>query len=101
MAKKNGVGELDYHVVAVRMRVVGSGNLKLQLMDYDDIQVNDLVAIPMHVSTRFEPTRLANFQSQRVRLHGYITELDEYFDIHRIIIYGKPVAMEYPGGGLG
>lgn len=50
----------------------------------------------MSTATRFEPTVLANFQSQRTRLIGTITELDEYFGIRRIIIYAKPVAVEYP-----
>ncbi len=97
MAKKSSLGELEHHIVAVRLRVVGTGNLLLSLEDYDAIQTQSLVALPMQASTRIEPMRLANFQSQRTRLIGQVTELDENFDIHRIIIFAKPVATEYPG----
>lgn len=50
----------------------------------------------MAATTRFEPTVLANFQSQRTRLVGIITAIDEHFQITRIIVYAKPVAVEYP-----
>lgn len=97
MAKKqNNQGEVEHHVVAVRLRVVGAGNLLLSLTDYDDIQTENLIPIVMQAATRIEPTRLANLQSQRIRLIGQTTEIDERFDIHRIVIYAKPVAVEYP-----
>lgn len=98
MAKKSNTSvEAEHHVVSVRMRVVGSGNLQLSLTDYDDVQTENLVSLVMAATTRIEPTRLANFQSQRIRLVGQTTEINEWFDIHRIIIYAKPVAVEYPG----
>lgn len=95
MAKK-GSGEFEHHVVGTRMRVVGIGNMKLSLTDLDDIQTEVLVPIPMALTTRFEPFRLANFQSQRIRLVGKTTEIGETFKIQRILLYGKPVAQEYP-----
>lgn len=94
--KQNSGAESEHHVVAVRMRVTGEGNLKLALHDLDDIQVQNLVDLTIQPTTRFEPTRLANFQSQRIRLVGQTTEINEYFSIHRIILFAKPVAMEYP-----
>lgn len=96
MAKKPIGEENEYHVIGVRMRVTGNGNLKLQLMDLDDVQVVDLQDLAMSATTRIEPTKLANFQSQRIRLHGRITEINETFTISRIIIFAKPVAVEYP-----
>lgn len=91
------LGEVEHHVVAVRLRVVGAGNLLLSLEDYDAIQSVNLSSLPMTVTARIEPMRLANFQSQRIRLIGQTTEIDERFDIHRILIFAKPVAVEYPG----
>jgi hypothetical protein len=91
------LGEVEHHVVAVRLRVVGAGNLLLSLTDYDDVQTQNLATVAMVASTRIEPTRLANFQSQRIRLIGQTTEIDERFDIHRILIFAKPIAVEYPG----
>jgi len=96
VAKRGGSGEYEHHVVSVRLRVIGVGNLKLSLTDLDDIQTQNLVDVPMAVATRIEPLRLANFQSQRIRLVGKTTELGEHFKIQRILIFAKPVAQEYP-----
>jgi hypothetical protein len=93
---KRGGDESEHHVVSVRLRVNGSGNLKLALTDLNQIQTQNLVPLPMQTLTRIEPTRLANFQSQRVRLELVTTEKDEIFRINRIIIFAKPVAIEYP-----
>lgn len=95
MAKSSG-GEFEHHVVAVRLRVKGVGNLQLTLTDLDQVQTQNLVTLPMQATTRIEPTRLANFQSQRIRLEGHTSEIDESFAINRILIYAKPVAQEYP-----
>ena len=96
MAKKNSGGEYEHHVVSIRMRVTGSGNMDLALTDYDDIQTQTLVPITMAATTRIEPLRLANFQSQRIRLVGNVSEINEWFQIQRILIFAKPVAQEYP-----
>ena len=96
MAKRNSGGEYEHHVVSIRMRVTGSGNMDLALTDYDDIQTQTLVPITMAAATRIEPLRLANFQSQRIRLVGNVSEINEWFQIQRILIFATPVAQEYP-----
>jgi hypothetical protein len=96
MAKSAGI-EAEHHINGVRLRVIGSGNLDLSLEDYDAIQTQNLVPLVMQGRTRIEPTRLSNFQSQRTRLIGTITEINEWFNVGRIIIFAKPVAVEYPG----
>jgi len=93
---KRGGDESEHHVVSVRLRVNGSGNLKLALTDLNQVQTQNLVPLPMQSTTRIEPTRLANFQSQRIRLELTTTEINEVFRINRIIIFAKPVAVEYP-----
>lgn len=98
MAKRGGTSvEAEHHINAIRMRVTGSGNLNLQLTDLNDVRTSILTNLALATSTRIEPTRLANFQSQRTRLVGRVTELNEHFHIRRIIIFAKPVAVEYPG----
>lgn len=98
MAKKStSQGEYEHHVVGVRMRVTGAGSLQMSLQDLDDVQTQTLVPFTMQATTRIEPTRLANFQSQRIRLVLTTTEINEHFLIKRIIIYAKAVAVEYPG----
>jgi hypothetical protein len=96
VAKRNGSGEYEHHVVGVRMRVIGIGNLDLELTDLDDIQTEVLVPLPMTLTTRIEPLRLANFQSQRIRLVGRTNVMGEKFQIQRILLFAKPVAQEYP-----
>ena len=96
MAKGQSNGEFDTHLVSVRARVLGSGSLRYTFEDYSAIQTLDLVPLTMSSATRFEPTVLSNFQSQRTRLIGKVTDIDEWFDFSRIIIFAKPVAIEYP-----
>jgi len=71
--------------------------MDLYLTDLDDTRTYNMVPLVMQATTRIEPTRLANFQSQRIRLVGSTNEINEVFTISRIIIFAKPVAMEYPG----
>lgn len=97
MAKKGTGIEYEHHVVAVRLRVTGAGNLQMAFEGLDDVQSQTLVSLPITATNRLEPTRLANFQGQRIRFSLFTTELDEHFLIRRIIIYAKPVAVEYPG----
>lgn len=97
MAKKKGGGEYEYHIVGVRARVTGVGNLRYTLEGLDGIRSSTLVPLAMTATNPIEPTRLANFQSQRVRLVGTVTDLGEWFQIRRIVIFAKPVAQEYPG----
>ena len=95
--KKKSTGEeSEYHVVGVRMRVTGVGTLNMALTDLSQVQTLNLVPFTMATSTRIEPTRLTNFQSQRTRLEGNVNVISEYFRISKIIIFAKPVAVEYP-----
>lgn len=98
MAKKSGTSiEAEHHVNGVRMRVTGAGNLNLRFVDLGDTRNYQMVDLPLNLNTRVEPTRLGNFQSQRIRLEIKVTEINEHFHIRRIIIFAKAVAVEYPG----
>jgi len=92
-----GNGEWEHHIVGVRSRIIGSGNHQFTLEDYSAIQTLDLAPLAMSSATRIEPTVLSNFQSQRTRLIGKVTEINEWFEISKLIIWVKPVAIEYPG----
>ena len=98
MARKaKGGGEYEYHVVGIRARVTGLGNLQYKLEGLDAVRNLNLVPLVLATTNAVEPTRLCNFQSQRTRLVGTVTELGEWFQIRRIVIFAKPVAKEYPG----
>lgn len=97
MARKSaGQGELIHHVNAVRMRVIGSGNLDMTLLGLDDIQSTTLSPFIMQATRAIEPTRLANFKGQRILLRFGVNEIDEWFQIRRIILFARPVEADFP-----
>lgn len=95
MAKNSFIGE-RLHAVGVRMRVVGSGNLRTTLYSLDEVNSSTLANIAMQATTNREPTILANFTEQRMQVEVKTTEMDETFRIGKIIIFVKPVAEDYP-----
>lgn len=84
------------HYGSVRMRVTGSGNLQLKLIGLDSVVSDVLVPIVMAAQPGQEPLRLANLTDQNAELEIKVTELDEKFTIHKIVVYSKPVATGYP-----
>jgi hypothetical protein len=85
-----------HHYNAVTLRVVGSGDLDMSLVGFSDVDSNVLVTLPLQNPWNKEPTRLANFNAQRARLVGTMTELNEWFRINSITLWVKPVATSYP-----
>lgn len=84
------------HYHGVRMRVTGSGSLLMTLHSLDEVDQSVLVPFTMAATTAREPTRLANFKTQRCSLELKTTEIDEVFRISKIIIFSKPVEGEFP-----
>lgn len=89
-------GEYINHFNMVRMRVTGSGNLKLTLKSLQDVREFALADISMAESTDIQPFRLANFQTQRASLTLGTNNINEHFRINRIIIYSRTIEAEYP-----
>lgn len=89
-------GENIIHVGGIRMRVTGVGNLQSTLFSLDEVSSQDLVNLSLSVTTDRQPTVLANFLSQRVKLRIKTTEINERVKVQRIIIFKKPVAQSYP-----
>lgn len=96
MAKTKANEEVINHYGAVRLRVKGSANLRLVLYSLDEIKQNALLAVPIQSKTDVEPTRLSNFTQQRAKLEIRTTEIDETFQISKIVVFVKPVAKSYP-----
>lgn len=90
-------GESISHFAAIRVRVNGTGNLKMSVYSLDDIKSKTLVPFVMTPLTRIIPTRLVNFMEQRAAFELMTTEIDEYFRINRIIIFSKETFTSYPG----
>lgn len=85
------------HFNGIRLRVTGSGNLKLTMHSLDDTVTLDLQNLTMASSTNILPTKLTNFRQQRALLEIKTTEIDESFKITKLIVFVVPVASEYPG----
>lgn len=84
------------HYASVRMRLVGSGSLKMTMVSQDDVYSQTLVPFAMQAATNIRPTRLMNFQHQRASLECKTTEISEWFKINKIVIYAKEVFVDYP-----
>jgi hypothetical protein len=85
------------HFGGVRIRATGNANLKLNIRSLDSIQSLDLV--PMAITPGREKFRLSNFVSQRAFLTIKTTEINETFEINRVIAFVKPIYTDYPNGG--
>ena len=85
------------HYGAVRLRVNGSGNLRFTFQSLDNQKSQVLVPIVMQPLTDREPTRLANFTTQRAFLRVETTAINEIFKINRIIVFARPIYTSFPG----
>jgi hypothetical protein len=90
-------GESISHFAAIRVRVNGTGNLKMSVHSLDDVRSKTLVPLEMKTANRIIPTRLVNFMEQRACFELKITDFDEDFKINRIVIFTKEVFKSYPG----
>jgi hypothetical protein len=91
------LGENVSHFAAIRIRVNGTGELKMSVHSLDDVRSKTLVPFQMNLQNRIIPTRLVNFMEQRASFTIGTTQLDEHFRINRIVIYTKEVFTSYPG----
>jgi phosphoenolpyruvate carboxylase len=96
VAKQSGFFGQTLHCVGARIRVTGNGNLVSTLYSLDDVRSQGLQDIVMASPNRIEPTILANFQEQRMKIRLETTVIDEIFNISRIVLFIKPVAESYP-----
>ena len=97
MAKQASGGEIIYHIAGVRLRVVGNGNLRMFFRSLDDVRSFTLLPLVMAAATDREPTRLGNFRSQRTQIELRTTEIDEWFNISKLIVFAKPSGTSLPG----
>lgn len=89
-------GERISHFNAVRMRIVGTGFLKLTFFSLQNVRQQSLADLNLLEVTNISPIRLANFIEQRASLQIETHSINEYFKINRIIIYSRDFASEYP-----
>jgi len=88
--------EYVYHYAAVRLRVEGSGQLRMRLISLSDVKEAIMVPLPMQDPIDDLQTKLVNFKKEKARLEIKTTAIDEVFSISKILIFTKPVASSYP-----
>lgn len=94
---QGSAGENIQHFSHLKVRVIGSGILRGQLISLDDTYLVDLPNTTMKVVNDIEPTILTNFVTQRARIKFYTTDINEWMRFNRVIVYTKDFGSEYPG----
>lgn len=92
----NKGGEFITHINPVRLRVVGEGNLIATLYSLDDVDSMELPALVMTPTNKRFGEYLSNFQSLQIAIEFKVLQKDEWFKIHTVTPYVKPVAASYP-----
>src|SRR5512145_592536 len=94
---EGSAGENVSHFAAIRIRLNGTGNLKMAVYSLDDVRSKVLVPFAMSTKARIIPTRLVNFSEQRASFELKTTDYDEEFKINRIVVFMKEIYTSYPG----
>lgn len=91
----SSTGEI-LHFTGARFRMTGVGNLITTYQGLDNLERfwPDPMQIPLFASR--EPVRLADFTNQRAQFIFRTSEINESFNISKIVIFVRPVASEYP-----
>lgn len=84
------------HIVSVRVRVEGVGNLEVYIASLNNVTELQLSSIAMELLPEKIPTVLANFKRQKIQIHIQTVEMDEVFQVGDITPFIKPTAVSYP-----
>jgi hypothetical protein len=90
-------GESTSHFASIRIRVDGTGFLRVAVFSLDDLNSKLLTPFIMNPKNRYSITRLVNFVEQRATFEIKTTGLNEKFRINRIIVFSKELYRSYPG----
>lgn len=93
----DGKEEAVMHWNSVRLRVTGSGILRMTYQSLDNVKANTLTPLNMSAATDRQPVVLANFINQRAKLRIETNAIDEVFSINRIILFTKRTWSQYVG----
>ena len=94
---EGSTGENIQHFAAIRVRVIGRGNLQIMVNSVDQVRYKALVPIAILAKGRPSQTRLVNFVEQRASFEIKTIESDNYINVSRITVYVKESATSYPG----
>lgn len=78
------------HSNLVRIRALGSGNLDIEMLGYNDILTQTLPAVSLVSTQSRERDRLCNFTSQATKVKVSMDAINEWFNINSLIVFIKP-----------
>jgi len=90
-------GESTSHFASLRVRVDGTGFLRLAVYSIGELNSKVMVPFTMAPKNRYSPTRIVNFVEQRATFELKTTGFNEKFRINRIVIFSKELYKSYPG----
>jgi hypothetical protein len=90
-------GESISHFAALRVRAYGDCTLHMYIFTFDDIKWKTMVPFVLQRENRITPTRIVNFKSQRAGIELKTSGINEFFRVHRIIVFSKVTDTSYPG----
>lgn len=85
------------HLGRLRLRVRGSGSLKLAAYTFDDVKSKTIAPITLEESPYKYPTKPANFRQMKMQIELKTTSINEWVEFYEIIPFIKPVATGFPG----
>src|SRR3972149_2503036 len=95
-------GENINHFAGVRLRMLGTGSVKLKFLTLPNNlgikkEVN-LVDLDLNtLNQQREPLKKTNITTQRAQLEIKTLEINEIIKINRLVIFARPVAVNFPG----
>lgn len=92
-------GEAINHFNGMRLRVTGAGNLQVTAWSFQEASSEVILPYAMQASTKIQPTLLMNSKEHRISIELKTTEINEWFNIGRIIIFSKPIYTSVVGRG--
>lgn len=84
------------HFGALRGRVTGTGNLLMSIFSLDDVRSKIMVPFDLQVTNHAMPHRLINFNTQKARIKFGTQDLDDFFNIDRVIVFVKKLFTMHP-----
>lgn len=82
------------HYCAYRIRAFGSGDLYGTFYDLAHNKSFACTKLPLELDTGIEPTKLADFTSQRAILRLEVRSIGDNFNVNRIIVFAKTVGTQ-------
>jgi hypothetical protein len=96
-------GESINHFNGVRLRVIGDGDLQVAAYrpggENTDILDETLIPYPMVSPTSNQPVLGMNVRRQRISLEIKVEEINEWFQINRLVVFYKVLFTSFVGRG--